>query len=34
MSHIENLISKNSAIEARKLFLQLLQGINSTVTTK
>jgi xylose isomerase len=34
MSHIENVISKNSAIEARKLFLQLIQGINSTVTTK
>jgi xylose isomerase len=33
MSHIENVISKNSAIEARKLFLQFLQSVNPTVTT-
>jgi xylose isomerase len=33
MSHIENVISKNSAIEARQLFLQFLQSVNPTVTT-
>ncbi|MEH7495258.1 sugar phosphate isomerase/epimerase family protein [Neobacillus niacini] len=34
MSHIENVISKNSAIEARQLFMKFLQNVNSTVTTK
>ncbi|MDF2789275.1 MAG: sugar phosphate isomerase/epimerase, partial [Neobacillus sp.] len=32
--HIENVISKNSAIEARQLFMKFLQNVNSTVTTK
>lgn len=34
MSHIEKVISKNSAIEARQLFMKFLQNVNSTVTTK
>jgi xylose isomerase len=34
MSHIEKVISKNSAIEARQLFMKFLQNVNSIVTTK